>query len=112
MPVIQTYTYICSTSGIVGIYVVGQSCSVLPPLLLVLSVDLLWIEGKCPSEHFTNIQADFIVEVEPVLMHILSRLLIIVDGCKCIQGPGYLEHFLQLILQKLLATAIVIEAEA
>ena len=45
-------------------------------------------------------------------MVIWQRLLVVVDGGEGVQGACYLEDFLKLILEKLLATAVVVEAEA
>ena len=75
-------------------------------------MDLLWVESKGISHDLANVQSDLIVEIEPQGVLIDEWCLIVVYGCKCIQGACHLENFAQLILKELVPTAIMVEAEA
>ena len=79
---------------------------------MILAIDLLGIKCQRPPGHLTNIEADLVVEVKPEGVLIRKWWLVVVDSGQGVQGSCHLEHLFQLILEQLLATAVVIEAEA
>lgn len=78
---------------------------------MVLSIDHVPIEVQGPSKNLADTEADLVVEVAPQCVLVLVRLLFVVYGCERVEGAGHLEYFGQLVLQKLLPAAVVVEAE-
>ena len=74
-------------------------------------MNFLGVETHCVPHQLTNLQANLVVHIKLSNVLVVSRVLLVVNGRQSVQSTSNLEDMTHFILEKLLSSAVMVEAE-